>query len=289
LTSAPPAGALATLAGKRVLAVDDNDANRRILAATLAQWGIECVPHASGASALAWLEQGGAVDAAVVDLMMPGMNGIQFATLARAHGDDAKLPMILLSSAGAEETRGPGARNFRRMLCKPLHQEALFEALHDVFGTTPAARSAPQRVVGPAGFDREMATAHPLRILVVEDNPVNQKLIAHLLTRLGYRPDTAGNGLECLETLRARPYDLVLMDCQMPEMDGYEATERVRRGEGGSIHMGVRIVALTAAAMVGDREKSLQAGMNGHLTKPVQPAELIAVLRASVPQSAPLG
>jgi two-component system, sensor histidine kinase and response regulator len=109
---------------------------------------------------------------------------------------------------------------------------------------------------------------------------VNQKLITHLLTRLGYRPDTAGNGREGLEALQARPYDLVLMDCQMPEMDGYEATAQIRRGTAGEAHRSVRVVALTAAAMVGDREKSLEAGMNGHLTKPVQPAELITVLRA---------
>ncbi len=281
------AASLASLAGKRVLAVDDNEANRRILAATLAQWGVECDAHASGAAALTWLEHGGRADGAVVDLMMPGMNGIQFATLAQAQLGDHPLPMILLSSAGAEELRSPGARNFRRILAKPLHQESLFEALQEIFGEASMARGSESRVVGPAGLDRGLATRHPLRILVAEDNPVNQKLIAHLLTRLGYRPDTAGNGLECLDALRVRPYDLVLMDCQMPEMDGYEATERIRSGNAGAHHRTVKIVALTAAAMLGDRERSLQAGMDDHLTKPVQPAALITILQSAIPQAQP--
>ena len=176
----------------------------------------------------------------------------------------------------------PAGVAFRMVLAKPLHQDALADALHAVMGrsdgtaTFPGARSS--RLTG---FDRTLAAKLPLRILIAEDNPVNQKLISHLLIRFGYRPDTTGNGAECLDALRARPYDLVLMDCQMPEMDGYEATLRIRRGEAGENHRTIRVIALTAAAMVGDRDRSLQVGMDDHLVKPVQPEELVAVLRGA--------
>jgi len=219
------------------------------------------------------------VDVAIVDLMMPEMDGLQFAAAVHELRGDGNLPLILFTSAGRDDVGGSVGAAFQVVLTKPLHQDALIEALHRVLGGENAAPASSPRPAGLAGFDRALATRHPLRILIAEDNPVNQKLITHLLVRLGYRPDSTGNGLECLEALRARPYDLVLMDCQMPEMDGYEATERIRKGEAGEQHRGIRIVALTAAAMVGDRDRSLQVGMDDHLTKPVQPADLIAVLR----------
>ncbi|MES1168252.1 MAG: response regulator, partial [Oleiharenicola lentus] len=142
--------------------------------------------------------------------------------------------------------------------------------------TMPAepARAAPQ-------LDPTLGKLVPLRILVAEDNAVNQKLIAGLLRRLGYQPQIVGNGLACLEALRRDAYDLVLMDCQMPEMDGYEATGRIRRGDTGAHNRDLRIIALTAAAMAGDRERCLEAGMTDYLTKPLQAPEIIRVIIAT--------
>lgn len=128
----------------------------------------------------------------------------------------------------------------------------------------------------------------PLKILVAEDNVVNQKLLKHLLKRLKFEAEFVANGIECLRLLREGAYDIILMDCQMPEMDGYEATQRVRAGEGGDGHKGVRIIALTAHAMAGDREKCLAAGMDDYLTKPIQPAQLLAALEQSRPPANPL-
>jgi CheY-like chemotaxis protein len=124
---------------------------------------------------------------------------------------------------------------------------------------------------------------HPLRIIVAEDNAVNQKLLLQLLKRLKFEAAFVANGIECLELLRAGTYDLVLMDCQMPEMDGYETSQRVRAGEGGEANKAVRIIALTAHAMAGDREKCLAAGMDDYLTKPIQPAQLLAAIERSRP------
>lgn len=131
--------------------------------------------------------------------------------------------------------------------------------------------------------DGNDAGLQPLRIIVAEDNAVNQKLLQHLLKRLKFEAEFVANGTECLRMLRSASFDVILMDCQMPEMDGYEATQRVRAGEGGEEHKGIRIIALTAHAMAGDREKCLAVGMDDYLTKPIQPAQLVAVLERSIP------
>jgi len=135
----------------------------------------------------------------------------------------------------------------------------------------------------PPRADENAVRPPPLHILVAEDNPVNQKLLQHLLVRLGYEAEFVSNGIECLEMLNRGNYDIVLMDCQMPEMDGYEATKRVRTGEGGERHRAVRIIALTAHAMAGDREKCLDSGMDDYLTKPIQPAKLVAAFEQVKP------
>jgi CheY-like chemotaxis protein len=129
----------------------------------------------------------------------------------------------------------------------------------------------------------EGARQQPLRIIVAEDNVVNQKLLQHLLKRLKFEAEFVANGSECLKLLRQGTYDIILMDCQMPEMDGYEATQRIRAGEGGDGHRSIRIIALTAHAMAGDREKCIAAGMDDYLTKPIQPAQLVTALERSRP------
>ena len=167
----------------------------------------------------------------------------------------------------------------------------MLEALNKTLAATgrPAnAGSQPQVTVAKAPqLDPTLGKLVPLRILVAEDNAVNQKLIAGLLRRLGYQPQIVGHGLACIEALNRDRYDLVLMDCQMPEMDGYEATGRIRRGEAGEHHRGLRIIALTAAAMAGDRERCLEAGMDDYLTKPIQAPEIIRIIMTSpaAPQS----
>jgi CheY-like chemotaxis protein len=275
---------LALLEGKRVLGIDDNAANRRILSATLAQWKLECHMVESASAAIEWLEAGGRADVAIVDMVMPGLDGLEFAVAVRKTPDVRDLPLVLLSSLGREEVVGPGAEEFQFILSKPLRRAPLLDSLLSIFFDSEEESGATRKASPMATeFDRSLATTRPLRILVAEDNKINQKLISHSLQRFGYLSDMTANGIECLEALKQRSYDLVLMDCQMPEMDGYETATRIRGGEAGDQNADVRIVALTAAAMLGDREKSIVAGMNDHLTKPVQPAQLKTVLRACTP------
>jgi CheY-like chemotaxis protein len=217
-------------------------------------------------------------------MVMPGLDGLEFAVAVRKTPDVRDLPLVLLSSLGREEVVGPGAEEFQFILSKPLRRAPLLDSLLSIFSDSGEESGATRKASPMATeFDRSLATTRPLRILVAEDNKINQKLISHSLQRFGYLSDMTANGIECLEALKQRSYDLVLMDCQMPEMDGYETATRIRGGEAGDQNADVRIVALTAAAMLGDREKSIVAGMNDHLTKPVQPAQLKTVLRACTP------
>jgi CheY-like chemotaxis protein len=210
------------------------------------------------------------------------MNGVELA--AGLHRLDAHqdLPMILLSSVSREELRHYHPEgHFRVVLTKPVRQSALFDALQTTLAApeNPAKRSAapmPSPLLNPT-----LGQTHPLRILVAEDNAVNQKLIAGLLQRLGYQPRLADHGLACLEALRRDAYDLVLMDCQMPEMDGYDATARIRAGEAGERHRDIPVIALTASAMTGDRERCLAAGMSDYLTKPIQAPALVRLIEAT--------
>ena len=149
------------------------------------------------------------------------------------------------------------------------------------FSSTVPIPTAPEA----SRFDAAMAGQYPLNVLVAEDNPINRKLIQRLLQRLGYEPELVVNGRECIEALHQKPYDVVLMDCQMPILDGYEATLRIRSGAAGADQRALPIIALTAAAMVGDRERCLNVGMNDYLTKPVQPEALIQILRSILPRT----
>jgi CheY-like chemotaxis protein len=196
------------------------------------------------------------------------------------------MPLILLSSISREDLRAFNPMDhFDVVLTKPLRQAQLLEALNKTMAETGQAASAnttpAEMPKAPPQLDPTLGKLVPLRILVAEDNAVNQKLIAGLLRRLGYQPQIVGNGLACLEALRRDAYDLVLMDCQMPEMDGYEATGRIRKGEAGAHNRDLRIIALTAAAMAGDRERCLAAGMTDYLTKPIQAPEIIRVITAT--------
>jgi CheY-like chemotaxis protein len=184
------------------------------------------------------------------------------------------LPVILLTSLGRREVH-EDELNFAAYLTKPLKPSALFDALAGIFVRHMAA---PQPEPARVTTDPDMAKAHPLRILLAEDNAVNQKLALRILEQMGYRADVASNGLEAVESVERQTYDLVLMDVQMPEMDGLDATRAIRHLKGLSQP---RIVAMTANAMQGDRELCIAAGMDDYISKPIRLNELIAALKAS--------
>jgi CheY-like chemotaxis protein len=260
------------LAGKRLLVVDDNATNRRVLALQTAKWGMQARATESPREALRWVEHGDPFDVAILDMHMPGMDGLALAR--RIRDANAALPLVLFSSLGRREA-GDDDRLFDAYLSKPIHQSQLYDTLVGLLareGAAKTAANAPEK----ARLDPEMAARHPLRILLAEDNVVNQKLALRLLLQMGYRADLASNGIEAIESIERQAYDVVLMDVQMPEMDGLEASRRIcaRWGRGAR----PRIVAMTANAMQGDRDMCLEAGMDDYLTKPIRVERLVAAL-----------
>jgi CheY-like chemotaxis protein len=227
--------------------------------------------------ALEWIRRGEPFDVAVLDMHMPEIDGQELAFEIRKLRDPHALPLILFSSVGGSYS-SPQALRFEATLTKPLKQSQLHDALLSVLVNhgepAPAeAAAAPKRPSLP-----HLAAQAPLRILLVEDNAVNQKLALRLLAQMGYRADVAASGVEGLAALDRQIYDLVLMDVQMPEMDGLEATRRIRRRFPDRDRPW--IVAMTANAMQGDRELCLEAGMNDYVSKPIRPDELVRALSA---------
>jgi signal transduction histidine kinase/DNA-binding response OmpR family regulator len=267
------AGERAELTDKRVLVVDDNETNRRILNLQGKAWGMHVRATKSPKQALNWLKKGDPFDLAILDMNIPEMTGIELAKAIRELESTESLPMVLFTSLGSREVETEGVR-FAAQLQKPLKPSALFDTLMEIFAGQGMVevKSKPDKPT----MDPEMARRHPLRILLAEDNAVNQKLALKLLSQMGYRADVAGNGLEAIEAIERQNYDLVLMDVQMPEMDGLEASRQIcsrwPRGERP------RIVAMTANAMQGDRERCLEAGMDDYVSKPVRVDELVNAL-----------
>jgi len=256
------------LAGKRILVVDDNATNRRILALQTAKWGMRVDDTESPARVLEMLQQQ-RYDLAIVDMHMPEMDGTRLAEAIRQAGH--KTPLVLFSSLGRREA---AAGEFAATLAKPLKQSQLFDTLVALLGTGGADK--PRQAAARPKADAQMAERHPLRILLAEDNAVNQKLALRLLAQMGYRADVAANGLEAVQSVQRQAYDVVLMDVQMPEMDGLEATRRIRTE--GSPHGQPRIIAMTANAMQGDREACIAAGMDDYVTKPIRVDALVQAL-----------
>ena len=281
----PPLRPSVALDGRRALIVDDNECNRRILTCQLQRWGIICESFEEPTKAIAHIRDHGEYDLAILDMMMPEMHGVELATQLHQLPGRAGLPLILLSSVNREELRVYNPMDhFSVVLTKPVRQSALLDALNKTLADTRHAETGGTPtlpVTSSPKFDPTLGKQHPLRIIVAEDNLVNQKLIAGLLRRIGYQPQLVGHGLACIEALRRDTYNLILMDCQMPEMDGLDATTRIRNGEAGEHNRDIRIIALTASAMVGDREICLKAGMNDYLTKPIQAPDLIRMIRAT--------
>jgi len=277
LAELPPAtrrdyvGQQPALCGKRVLVVDDNATNRRVLALQTTKWGMVPRDTESPAEALQWVGAGERFDLAVIDMHMPEMDGITLAQKLRAVDKD--LPRVLFSSLGRREV-GDTEGLFAAYLAKPIRQSQLFDTLMNLITHEEAPR--PAALTGKSTIDPGMATRHPLRILLAEDTVVNQKLAMRLLGQMGYRADLASNGIEAIESVQRQPYDVVLMDVQMPEMDGLEASRQiVKRWPAGERP---RIVAMTANAMQGDRQMCLDAGMDDYITKPIRVDQLIDAL-----------
>jgi len=254
-----------------VLVVDDNATNRRILALQTGKWGMTSHDTESPVEALRWIERGDPFDLAILDMHMPEMDGVALA--GRIRELRAELPLVLFSSLGRREA-GAADGLFAAYLGKPIHQSQLFDTLVGLLagGSVPKAATTTAK----AKLDPGMASRHPLRILLAEDNVVNQKLALRILQQMGYRADLASNGIEAVESVERQTYDVVLMDVQMPEMDGLEAARRITAK--WSANERPRIVAMTANAMQGDREMCLEAGMDDYLTKPIRVERLVAAL-----------
>ncbi|HEX9277533.1 MAG TPA: GAF domain-containing protein [Casimicrobiaceae bacterium] len=260
------------LQGKRVLVVDDNATNRRVLALQTAKWGMLSRATESPLEALRWLEQGDVFDVAILDMHMPEMDGLALAREIRERR--AALPLVLFSSLGRREAVGNGDL-FNAYLGKPIHQSHLYDTLAGLFVEAAPKAAAPE--LGKHWLDPDMAARHPLRILLAEDNVVNQKLALRILQQMGYRADLASNGIEAIESVQRQTYDVVLMDVQMPEMDGLEASRKINARWRAQDRP--RIIAMTANAMQGDRDMCLAAGMDDYLTKPIRVERLVEALR----------
>ncbi len=270
------------LKNKQLLIIDDGEVNRRILQVQAQRWGMQVNEVDSGFAALAWLESNRPVDVAILDLQMPGMNGLELAGRIHALAGYRNLPLILLSSAASQHDRAdPRWLHFAARFNKPVRFAPLRDSLLTALGHAHAAGAVPP--TAPA-HQVSLAEEIPLRILLAEDNAVNQKVASRLVERLGFRCDIVCDGNECLERVSRQEYDVILMDVQMPERDGYSATQAIRERSGAGLRP--QIIALTAHASAQDRELCLKHGMDDYLTKPIVAAELEEKLRdAAGPRS----
>jgi signal transduction histidine kinase/DNA-binding response OmpR family regulator len=274
---------------RRILIVDDNATNRLVLREQLKSWGYGFDEAAGGEEALAKLRQATAqndpFDLAILDMMMPEMDGETLGRKIKAKAELKDTILIMLSSAAL---RGEAARmkeiGFSAYLTKPVKQSQLYDCLATVLNgraakpTTKAKSAEPSVTASSIADDKR----HRARILLAEDNVVNQKVALRILEKRGYHADVVSNGKEAVHAVATTPYDLVLMDVQMPEMDGFEATAAIRaREKATGAH--VPIIAMTAHAMKGDRERCLEAGMDGYVSKPIQAEELFEAITSLVP------
>ncbi len=265
--------------GRTALVVDDNSGSRDALRRYLNSWGLSADEASSGAMGIELMKQkadlGRPYDVVVVDLMMPEMDGNSFSKLAQQDPALSRTSVVALRTAGLK-IQDDWMVCASVHLTKPVRKAHFYQGIRAALGLDlePAALKSESRLGGDAG-GREVADVK-LRVLVAEDNMVNQKIVLKILGKMGHSADAVANGLEAVQASQVVEYDVILMDCQMPYMDGYEATVEIRRLEAGERR--IPIIALTANAMAGDREKCLDAGMDDFLTKPIRPKLLSETL-----------
>ena len=277
----PLAGQQEKLAGRRVLVVDDNTTSRRVLAEQLTKWGM--IPQSVGDAQQArdCFQNGTAFDLAILDAQLPGTDGFTLAAEIHQMPAATSMPLVLLTPLGLRQDAASAARiPLATFTTKPVKPAQFFGTLIHALYNTKADR--PEPVSPPVPEKHSFASRQPFRVLLCDDNSINQKVATRILQQLGYEPDLATNGREALDALDRKPYDLIFMDVMMPEMDGLEATRVIRdmQKEGAKTHFKSRIViiAMTAQAMQGDREKCLAAGMDDYLPKPIRPNDVRAII-----------
>jgi signal transduction histidine kinase/DNA-binding response OmpR family regulator len=264
----PPRTDISRLARKRLLIVDDNDTNRRIIGASAREWGLATVEVSNAREALRRIDAGEPFDLAIVDHLMPEMDGIELVAAIRRQRGHEQLRLLLLSSARRTARSLP---DFDLVRLKPLRRAALLDALLELLPAAVEAAPDAQTAKAPV-----LQPPAPLRILLVEDNPVNQKVALRMLESFGYGADLADDGLAAVEAVTRKTYDLVLMDVQMPTLDGLEATRRIRRLP---LRPQPRIFAMTASVLDSERQACIDAGMERHIAKPIRRQQLGEVLR----------
>ncbi len=264
------------LEGKKALIVDDNKTNRRILKVQTETWGM--VPHEydSPAAVLEDLKKGAKFDIAILDYQMPVMDGLSLAAELRKNKNTKSIPIVILTSLGKRDTLIDYENlNLSAFITKPIKHIQLYETLVSIFSGSRKELSVRSKKV--VKIESDMSKKWPLRILLAEDNTVNQKVALKILEKMGYRADVSGNGIEVLQAINKIKYDLILMDILMPEMDGYETTRVIRKEYPEDSRP--KIIAMTANAMQGDREKCIEAGMDDYISKPVRVEELQEALK----------
>jgi signal transduction histidine kinase/DNA-binding response OmpR family regulator len=265
------------LTGRRVLIVDDHAASRVALQRQTEVWGLVPLAAESGEQALSWLKAGQRFDIGIVDMQMPGSGGAALAGQIRKAAD-SRLPLIGVLTPGLRDAPHPEV--FAASLTKPIKASRLYDALIDALDQ----HTRPERQHVPAAVGERLADRHPLRVLVAEDNGVNQKVALEMLRHVGYRADLASDGLEAVEAVRRVPYDVVFMDLQMPQLDGVDATRQIIEEHPPGRRP--RIVALTANAFEEDRDECLAAGMDDYVSKPLKTETLEAALTRATQISA---
>ena len=276
----PPLVLRADLQGRRALVVDDNESARQILVQMLQAMGLQVDAASSGAAGLERVDEVLAreqpYDLVLVDWQMPAMNGVEFVLAMRARPAMAAASVVLVTGHGREEVlRSSERAGIYDVLIKPVNASLLFDCISRILGHGTGAGLASEHIQPRLVEDGDLARIRGARVLLVEDQALNQEVAMALLQEQGLRVDLAGDGAQALERLAQRDYDLVLMDLQMPVMDGLEATRRIRRMPGRE---GLPVIAMTANAMEQDRQACLQAGMNDHVSKPIDPPALYAAL-----------
>ncbi len=273
------------LAGVRVLVVDDHEVNRRLLEQLLEGWAMIVDSAATAREGMQRVREGRSggspYQLLLIDQKMPGTDGLELGQEIKAAAELKTVPLVLLAAGGGRGSRTVDeAACFAAYLPKPIRRKALFRCVLKALGlgdasgiTEPGTETRLHSLATDAG--------RPLRVLLADDNVVNQKVGERILKKLGCSVDVVANGMEAVEAVKSVPYDLVVMDCQMPEMDGYEATAVIRRHESGGPR--IPIIAMTANALQGDREKCLESGMDDYVSKPVDPKEIAEVLRRWIP------